>query len=558
MKWKKETIVTVMLVLIFCVMGANAQTKPKVKLSGLPMNLDFVKYLKDSESGNVKIMTNDGRGLGGIPQHIDPDYVKGATFKWENPIISFPAKFDDLRQQNKLTPIRDQGNCGSCWTFATFGSIESGLYPDLSWNFSENNMKNLHGFDPSCCDGGNTFISTAYLSRWDGPINESDDPYKDDAQNCISPARLTVRKHLQEVIWFPKKTSDLDNNDIKQAVSTYGAAHTSMCWVEASYNANTYAYYYNGTENQGGHEICIVGWDDNFEKSKFNTSPPGNGAYICRNSWGPVWGENGYFYVSYYDTFFGKRNFLAIYPGVESPNNYDNIYCYDLLGLISNIGDGKNETIWFANIFTASSDETLVAASWFSTFPNSSFELKVYLDPTNGPINQAGAVLTQTGSLTYMGYKTIELNKSIKLTKANKFSLVVKLTTPGLKYPMPVEYPIAQFSSKAAANAGESYVSTDGSTYDDLTSYENYKQANACLRAFTLNSASQRKCGDCNNDGEITAGDAQWAFDCYLGKHTGNDCDKSFADVNSDSDVTPGDAQLIFDNYLKGTQLNCP
>ena len=48
-----------------------------------------------------------------------------------------------------------------------------------TWDFSENHLKNYHGFDWGPCDGGNVDISTAYLARWAGPVDELDDPYRD-------------------------------------------------------------------------------------------------------------------------------------------------------------------------------------------------------------------------------------------------------------------------------------------------------------------------------------------------------------------------------------------
>ena len=56
--------------------------------------------------------------------------------------------------------------------FATYGSLESILLPTENRDLAENNLKNTHGFDLSCCAGGNEFMSTAYLSRWSAPWNE--------------------------------------------------------------------------------------------------------------------------------------------------------------------------------------------------------------------------------------------------------------------------------------------------------------------------------------------------------------------------------------------------
>lgn len=64
-------------------------------------------------------------------------------------------------------------------------------------------------------------------------------------------------------------------------------------------------------------------------------------------------------------------------------------------------------------------------------------------------------------------------------------------------------------------------------------------------------------CGDANGDNDITPSDAQWVFECYLGRHSVGECDQTYMDVNCDQDLSPGDAQMIFEHYLKGSDLNC-
>ena len=132
--------------------------------------------------------------------------------------LSAPAYYD-LRALNKVTNIKDQGDIGGCWAFATYASMESYLMPGENWIFSENNMKNLlsyaypEGFDLNSSDGGNEFMSTAYLARWSGPVNESDDPYSTNSD--LSPQNLSIQKHVQNVLYLPDREECFRQSDDK-------------------------------------------------------------------------------------------------------------------------------------------------------------------------------------------------------------------------------------------------------------------------------------------------------------------------------------------------------
>ena len=444
--------------------------------SAAPVNPEFMSHLKSYAKGEVQSMTEDGYPLGLIPAPIKLSHLQSQFVSSEDQSVILPVSYD-LRVTGRVTPVRDQFNCGSCWALASYSSLESSYMPTESLDFSENNLKNMHGFDISCCDGGDHYMTIAYLARWGGPVYESDDPYS--IANCTSPAP-TSRRHFQEAIFIPDRTSSLNNDLIKQAVMTHGAMYTSMYINSSYYNIVNKAYYYKNA-NTANHAVCIVGWDDNFDKNKFTTVPSGNGAFIAKNNWGTFWGENGYFYISYYDSKIGRDN--VIFKAADSVDRFDRIYQYDQLGWTSSYGYSSN-TAWFASVFTASSDAQLAAASWYAPATNVSYELFVYLDPTLGPINPNSWVLKQTGSLPNAGYYTVPLNQMIPLTAGHKFSVVVKLTTPGYNYPISYESRIIGYTSTASANAGESYISAYGTSWTDLTT--KFSNASVCLKAFTI------------------------------------------------------------------------
>ncbi|MDI6828928.1 MAG: lectin like domain-containing protein, partial [Armatimonadota bacterium] len=473
-KARRQTLLLLILLFLFVGFPAGAQDVNTPTIA--PLNPAFTQHLQQTAVLGIE-GTTQSLTTGIIPPPLDLSHMKGKQVSTTRLLAGFPSSFD-LRALGKLTPVKDQGYCGSCWSFATYGSMESCMLPTETRDFSENNLKNKHGFDPTCCAGGNHWMSTAYFARWDGPINEADDPYN--ASSCTSPTGLVVQKHVQAVNFIPDRGGPLDNDNIKQALMTYGAVYTCFYWDSGYYNPSTCAYYYNGYA-YSNHAVCIVGWDDNYPASNFIIQPPGNGAFIVKNSWGTNWGSNGYLYISYYDTNIGTENALFITP--QSTTNYKQVYQYDPLGWVSSLGYG-NPTAWFANVFTATTSDYLAAVSFYVASPNSSYEIYVYLNPTSGPINPNGPVASKVGTIANAGYQTVVLNSPVQLTIGQKFSVVVKLTTPGYNWPIPFEYPFSGYSSAAEANPGESYISSNGTSWRDITT--NYANANVCLKAFTI------------------------------------------------------------------------
>lgn len=475
-------IVTTALVLA-CIAPSFGQSTEAIHASETPsvapLNPNMLEYGQAVAANVVMSTTAEGFGLGWRPAPVDLSHIKGQQVILQR-AADLPTSYDLRSVPNKLPPIRNQGSCGACWAFATYGALESALRPaETAWNFSEMDLNCHHGFDWLSCEGGNQFLSTAFLARQDGPVNESCYPYA--PPNCASQRPNCARqKRVQEVIFLPDRSGPLDNDTIKNAVMTYGAVYTSMHWDDLAYNSSTYAYYYSSSG--GNHAVGIVGWDDNYSQNNFASTPPGNGAFIIRNSWGSSWGQSGYFYISYYDSIVGSGNTLFL--NAEPASNYSRVYYHDPFGCISHIGYNQT-TCWAANVFTASATEPLVAAAFYTPALDCSYNLYVYTDPNVGAPQTGTLAASASGTISTVGYHTVSFASPPTVTSGHRFSIVLKLTSPDYNYPIAFETPLSGYCSAASANSGESYLSSDGSGWSDLTGFSGFEESNVCIQGVT-------------------------------------------------------------------------
>jgi len=144
-----------------------------------PLNPDFVAWRARQQAGAIHVLVPTNASSGLTPSPFDDSYLRRAELVV--PLhIAAPSRYD-LRTLGWVTLARNQGNCGSCFAFATYSSLESWLLKTAheTWDFSENHLKNYSGFDLTPCTGGDSLSSTAYLVRWAGPVAEVNDPFHD-------------------------------------------------------------------------------------------------------------------------------------------------------------------------------------------------------------------------------------------------------------------------------------------------------------------------------------------------------------------------------------------
>jgi len=383
----------------------------------------------------------------------------------------YPASYD-LRDHGKVTPVRSQDSYSTCWIHSAMASLESCLLPGALFDFSENNMANHMGSRLDFEGRSDARLSTAYFARWDGPVLEGADPYP---RKGRSPEGLRPVRHVQEVLYLPDRRTPLDNDALKWAVSTYGAVDTAMAFEAGYHDYDTFAYYSTTAGLLLGHHVTCVGWDDGFPAVRFNETPPGDGAFLIKNSWGADWGDAGYFWISYYDANYGQD--MAVFNGAESVDDYDAIYQHDALGWSRSLGYGS-DTAWFASRFTCAGSGTVSAVSFYTPVPGSSYEVRV----AGRVVDVAAAAPVGAGVVALGGYHTVRLETPVEVANGEVFVVAVKLTSPGWGEPIPLEAPAELISPQAAR--GQSYVSADGASWEDLTTRPGFAGANVCLKAF--------------------------------------------------------------------------
>ena len=375
---------------------------------------------------------------------------------------------------SRLTPVRDQGTSGLCWAFSAAALMETSLlqrYTDENKNALDLSEEQLAYFyfnrqdDPLHNTGDMQMVyqdsdeATAYrhasgspiyllqeLSTGQGIAKEADVPFYltrrvDSKENVYYKESSAVPSKNKAYISYAGlesyETFDYSVDKVKKEIMENGAVAVSMYYENASRNLTTNGYY-DSANMRSNHVVTLVGWDDAFAVSKFNSGgrPKKSGAWIAKNSWGDDWGDGGYFYISYENaTMLGCVSVSAV---KTAERKYSNLYFYDGLAMVGNsccldpvsAVSGENMTAG-ANVYEvkagAGRGEAIGEISLCTWTGNARYKVTVFTDllDTDDPTSGRRAV-SQTVQMNGAGLNTFRLPKEVVVSSGSWYSIVVE------------------------------------------------------------------------------------------------------------------------------------
>ena len=213
----------------------------------------------------------------------------GAQFMFpENENAASLPQTVDWRQHGYVTPVKNQGPCGSCWSFSTTGSLEGQTFRATGKlvSLSEQNLVDCstvegdHG-----CNGGLMSDAFSYIAINGGIMSEADYPYTHVKGNCTFDSSKIAATDVSYV-----SIEHFNETQLMQAVATNGPVSVA---IDAAVTG--FRYYKSGvfyaaecSQTQLDHGVLVVGYG----------TENGMDYWLVKNSWGPTWGDSGYIKMS--------------------------------------------------------------------------------------------------------------------------------------------------------------------------------------------------------------------------------------------------------------------
>lgn len=385
--------------------------------------------------------------------------------------LSAAAKSDlparhDARELGIVSPVKNQGACGSCYAFAAAGDLEARVLRDYGAlaDASENHLKECHFEEQSCAGGGAQIVANLLTAV--GAVDEACDPYQASDVACLDGCDPTFAALSWEwIAGGAMPATDL----LKQAILDHGPISTTVyagdgqapTWQGqfSGWNGGD-GLYYAGDETNN-HAVMIVGWDDDHPHAG-----GGTGCWIMRNSWGEGWGDacghgdsGGYCYIAYGSAGIGKissviTEVMPTYPELA-------VLGWDEGGWTTSFGYDAAVAWGMARIESPVATN-LHRVEFWTTDVTTDVDVSIYDQFSGG---SPSGLLASINDLAFSasGYHSVPLDAPLALHAGQDYYVVVRFQNSSYGYPLPVD-------TQGSCAAGTSWGSHGGSTWTDLGS----------------------------------------------------------------------------------------
>ncbi len=249
------------------------------------------------------------------------------------------------------TPIRNQADCGSCYAFAPLGSIEALIKikqnnPDYSIDLSEQFIVScgtewmgdyIIGCEGAYSPGPYNFITTyGVLPETCFPYTSGSGSVPPCSEKCSNWEDL-----ITEIDAWHTVANDVSS--IKNALIQKGPLVAGMTVYDDFFEYSGGVYEHPGSDpDPMNHAVVIIGYDD------------AQGCWICKNSWGTGWGEDGWFKITYGDCKIGQEIVYFDYTPQTGPQVNVKIHRIQMIGEIEGWLDGEADWSYRIQIYTGS------------------------------------------------------------------------------------------------------------------------------------------------------------------------------------------------------------